>query len=119
VLGHILETAFSDICLNILDPTIMIMMVSGTSAILAYRTKIGGKYKYVILLGFIVAVLVTSWTYATIPVPPESYDATVVIWVFFVRLLAAMIWGSCSWGVHRAFLNQGDADRPAHPPVDG
>ena len=119
MLGHILETAFSDIGLNILNPTIATIMISGTSAILDFRTKTRRKYKYVCLLGSIVAMLVTSWTYASLPLPPKSYSTAVVIWVFLVRLLAAMFWGTCTWGVYRALLKARGADRPASPRSTG
>ena len=98
---HILETVISTLYLDITNANIIISMIPFTYAISIYHNTLLNKYKYICVLGFIVSLSITAWTYFFLPVPPESRTLLVGAYVFIVMFLAAMFWGSAIWLVFR------------------
>jgi hypothetical protein len=78
-------------------------MIPLTSSVVIYGNTPVNKYKYVCVLSTIAAISLTLWAYVFLPVPPESRTLLVSSYVFLVRFVAAMFWGSATWLAFRYF----------------
>ena len=78
-------------------------MIAFTGVLNSYHKILVIKYKYVCALSFFVAICYMLWIYLYLPVSPESRTFLVGAYVFIIRLLAALFWGSATWFVDRYF----------------
>lgn len=98
----ILSLILWDLFLNLTDSYIIVLMISSTSAIGAYSGK-KFKYRYVVPLSAMCGIAVTLWAYVFLPVPTDAKTPLVGIYVFTIRFLSALFWGSATWVVLRYF----------------
>jgi uncharacterized membrane protein YfcA len=90
-----------DMFLNITNKVIIIFMITSTISIYIYSKSSIFKFRYVCLLGAVCGVGLALWSYAFLPVHDDAKTPLVGIYVFMVRFLAYLFWGSATWIVLR------------------
>lgn len=102
---HIFITILTDLYLNVTNTTTILLMV-----LFAYATSNHSnltKYRYVLAFSAIIALGLTLWAYLFLALPDAARTTPVVVYVYIIRLLSAIFWGTTAWLVFRQFRRKG------------